>query len=111
MNLIKALELDPDLASLPRDKLANIFQMLYICSRCDYDSYFSGLRKAAFNVFFQHASFINVTQMQRSLSDVSDETRDMGFMAFIRLIGTLLFQEILLSNGFPRGCRDSSTTA
>ena len=34
-NLIKALELDPDLASLPHYHLPKIFQMLFICSGCD----------------------------------------------------------------------------
>ena len=35
-NLIQALEDDPDLATLPRDSLPSIIQMLFICSGCDY---------------------------------------------------------------------------
>ena len=42
-NFIQAPEDDPDLATLPRDSLPSIIQMLFICSGCDYVSYFSGL--------------------------------------------------------------------
>ena len=52
-NLVKSLELDPDLANIPKQSLNNVFQMLYMC---DYISYFTGLVKAAFfNAYFQHA--------------------------------------------------------
>ena len=34
-NLTNALELDPDLASLPHNSLSKNFQMLFICSGCD----------------------------------------------------------------------------
>ena len=37
-NLINAIELDPDLASLPRNSLSKIFQILIICSGCNYTS-------------------------------------------------------------------------
>ena len=78
------------MASLPRDKLVDIFQMLYSCSGCDYISYFSGLGKPAFfTVFFQYASFI----MGGLLSDVTNKRRDIGFLAFTRLIGTLYFKK------------------
>ncbi len=63
-NLVKALELDPDLASLERYELAKTFQMLFITSGCDYVSYFAGLGKASFiQAFFQHAAFISGNQM------------------------------------------------
>ena len=103
-NLIKALELDPDLASVQKHKLANIFQMLYICSGCDYVSHFCGQGKAVFfNVFFQHASFITGHQMCGSLADVSDDTRDKGFLSFIRLIGTLYFKKHYSAKVFLKG--------
>ena len=47
-NLTQALEDDPDLATLPRDSLPSIIQILFICSGCDYVSYFSGLGKVLF---------------------------------------------------------------
>lgn len=91
-NLVKALELDPDLACIPRLALGNVFQMLFISSGCDYVSYFAGQGKAAFfNGFFQHATFITGNQMCGSLSDITEDKKEQGFLAFIRLIGTLYF--------------------
>lgn len=47
-NLKIALENDPDLASIDRERLPGIVQMLFIVSGCDYTSYFAGLGKTAF---------------------------------------------------------------
>ena len=95
-NLMQALQYDPDLASLPRDKLGRAFQMLFICSGCDYISYFSGLGKAVFlNVFFQHAAFITGNQPIGLLSESSEEGKKQGFLAFLRLVGTLYFKKNL----------------
>ena len=53
------LRCDPDLAPLPRDKIQLIFQMLYICTGCDYTSFFKSIGKTTFlNTFYQHAEFI-----------------------------------------------------
>ena len=95
-NLIEALEGDPDLASLPRDKLRIVMQMLFITSGCDYISFFSGFGKAAFlNIFFQHASFITGNQSNGLLSENSKEGMKQGFLAFLRLVGTLYFKKYL----------------
>ncbi len=75
-NLVLALEYDPDLASLPRPKLNKIFQILFICSGCDYISYFHGHGKAVFfNNFFQHAQFITGQCVDGLLSDIIEDTR------------------------------------
>jgi len=93
-NLVTALQLDLDLASLPRPALANIFQMLFIVSGCDYISYFAGLGKAAFfNAFFQHATFITGQNLPGLLSDMAENCKEVGFLAFLRLIGTLYFKK------------------
>ncbi len=93
-DLIKALQLDPDLANLEKSKLANIFQMLFITSGCDYVSFFSGHGKSAFfQVFFQHADFITGRSMPGSLSDSGEKNKENGFLAFLRLIGTLYFKK------------------
>ncbi len=64
--------------------------MLYICSGCDYIS--SGHQgKPIFNRFFQHANFVNGQQMEGSLSDIYDTEN--GYLAFLRLIGTLYFKK------------------
>ena len=92
--LVSALKLDPDLASLQRHQLPEIFQVLYICSGCDYISYFAGHGKPLFfNHFFQHANFINGKEMTGSLSDIDESVNEVGFLAFIRLIGTVYFKK------------------
>ena len=93
-NLITALQRDPDLANIDPGKLAEIFQMLYIASGCDYVSYFAGQGKASFfQAFFQHAAFITGSTMLGSLSDISEQQKSVGFFAFIRLVGTLYFKK------------------
>ncbi len=92
--LVQALELDPDVASLPKSELPVIFQMLFICSGCDYVSYFAGLGKANFfNSFFQHAKFISGQQMGNFLSEHKETNKKKGFLSFQRLIGTLYFKK------------------
>ena len=45
-NLCLALQRDPDLATLPKDQLCHILQSLYVCTGCDFVSYFKTLGKA-----------------------------------------------------------------
>lgn len=93
-NLVRALQLDPDLASLERAQLEKTFQMLFIASGYDYVSYFAGLGKTSFfQAFFQHSEFITSRLMPGRLSQTADETKDMGVLAFMRLIGTLYFKK------------------
>lgn len=90
-NLQTALLNDPDLASIPRERLPITCQMVFIVSGCDYISYFAGLGKAAFlNVLYQYCKFITGNKEEGSLSDNSGE-REMknGFLSFVRLVGTL----------------------
>ena len=55
---------DPDLISLKRDKLANIFQILFVSTGCDYNFYSKSLGKATFlNVLYHHFHFITGEQM------------------------------------------------
>ena len=90
--LLTALTCDPDLAALPKDKLGNIMQALYICSGCDNISYCSGMGKVTFLIikqFFQHAEFISGSSMPGELCETSKDVQASGFLAFIRLIDTL----------------------
>ena len=58
-NLVKALSNDPDLARINPDLLPQVLQIIYICTGCDYLSFFSQIGKATFlRYFFQYASFI-----------------------------------------------------
>lgn len=89
-NLILALEHDPDLASINRAILPKVIQCLYICTGCDYISFFSNIGKVTFaKIFFQHSSFICGTEASGTLADPGD----MGFLAFMRLIGTTYFKK------------------
>ena len=45
--------------------------------------------------FFQHAEFINGSQLSGCLSETDTQNRDSGFQAFLRLIGTLYFKKNL----------------
>ncbi len=59
-NLTRALRTDPDLAQINEAILPNILQTLYVCTGCDYTSFFSRIGKATFlKYFFQYATFIN----------------------------------------------------
>ena len=89
INMQRALDNDPDLASIPRENLFLTFQLLSIVSVIDYISYFCGIGKAAFlNVFYQHSPFIKGIQEDGHLSDINTEINK-GFLAFIRLVGTV----------------------
>lgn len=87
---------DPDLAGIPREKLAKVFQVLFILSGCDYVS-FSGLGKAVFmNVFYQYSTYITGGQEEVCLSDINGDTEiKKEFFSFIKLIGTLYFKKHL----------------
>ena len=95
-NLTHALMHDTDLASLPRTSVLHIFQMLFICTGCDYISYFSGIGKVGFlNAFFQHACFITGEELEGLLSQTGQSDQTKGFLAFLRLVGTAYFKKHL----------------
>ena len=96
-SLVTSLEGDPDLSSVPRDLLPKVLQTLFICTGCDYVSYFAGFGKSTFlKVFFQHASFINDLS-QGTLASTCDSNRELGFLSFVCLIGTVYFKKYLCS--------------
>ena len=85
---------DPDLSSIPSTILPQVMQTLYAVTGCDFTSFFSGLGKISLmKSFFQHAEFITGTNNLGSLSNISLETNDyeIGFLSFLRLIGTAYF--------------------
>ena len=96
--LITALSSDPDLATVERSTLSRVLQALFVLSGCDYISFFSGIGKATFlRYFFQHAEFISGDSQftQGSLSDtlLENDVYKKGFLAFLRLIGTVYFKK------------------
>lgn len=108
--LVNAFKTDPDLATIPKCKIPNIIQQLYICTGCDYVSYVAGIGKATFlNVLFQHASFITGSNSNGDLSMTTGESMDEGFLSVIRLFGTVYFKKhlaIVVSRlGFNTPCQ------
>ena len=93
-NLYQALEKDPDLAALPKENLGVILQTLFICTGCDFISYFKTVGKATFlNNFFQNAEFICGPQLPGCLHDTKNPSN--GFLSFVRLVGTSYFKKHL----------------
>lgn len=91
-----ALQNDPDLATVPSPILPLVIQTLFVCTGCDYISFFSQLGKATFlRYLFQHASFITSGQPKGTLADTSlhGDIYKQGFLAFMRLIGTIYYKK------------------
>ena len=91
-----ALQNDPDLAGMEPNNLPQIMQTMFVCTGCDYISFFSGIGKATFlRYFFQYASFISGANSQGSLSNIQLQEDDYkkGFLAFLRLVGTVYFKK------------------
>lgn len=107
--LQKALDNDPDLAGIPREALANIFQVLSLFQGATIAMYLSSV---FMNAFYQHSTFITGGQEEGYLCDINeDEEIRKVFFAFIRLIGTLYFKKHLSTFVILRPeCADSCTT-
>ena len=43
--LIRAFANDPDLAPIPQSVFSSVIQMIYVCTGCDFISFFNGLGK------------------------------------------------------------------
>ena len=75
-----------------------VMQTLFVASGCDYISFFNGIGKATFlKYFFQYSDFIT-GYSQYTSGSLSDTVMDngiykQGFLAFIRLIGTVYFKK------------------
>ena len=92
--LVHALETDPDLAALPRLSIPKIMEMVYVCTGCDYVSFFHGLGKASFmNSLYRCAEFITADKDNTpgSLSDFNEPSNEEGFLSFMRLVGCAYF--------------------
>ena len=96
--LHNALVNDPDLGSIPKPNLPTFLQSLFICTGCDFISFFKQVGKATFfNYFFQHAHFICGINTLGSLDETDITTRSHGSLAFLRLVGTMYFKKHLPS--------------
>ena len=94
--LLTAFLNDPDLANINTTTLPQVMQTLFVCTACDYTSFFSQIGKATFlRYFFQCVAFITGRKSQGSLADtdLEGENYKNGFLAFLRLIGTVYFKK------------------
>ena len=78
-----AFQNDPDLVNIDADILPQVFQTLFVCTGCDYISFFSHIGKATFlRYVFQYATFISGKKCKGTLADTDEESCDSGFLAF-----------------------------
>ena len=96
-SFISALKNDPDLAEVDSELLPKIMQTIYISTGCDYVSFFSYLGKSTFlKYFFQYSSFITASKNASTpgmLSDTEPEKQELGYFAFLRLVGVAYFKK------------------
>ena len=96
--LQSAILKDSDLSHLISKNInvTKCLQVLYICSGCDFVSYFSHLGKGNFfKVFYQYASFISGNASPKAPGHLSDTNlnvdSDLGLLAFYRLVLCVYF--------------------
>jgi len=88
-----AFQFDHSMATVPSQLRPQILQNLYVVTGCDYVSYLHSVGKVKFlQVLFQHASFITSGKEEPgTLADITPEQEPLGFLAFVRLVGTAYF--------------------
>ena len=105
-NLSHALRNDPDLAPVNIEWIEKIMQTIYIVTGCDYISFFKFIGKKSFFIHtFQHTCFISESQMPGCLSQTCPEVNERGFLAFIRLIGTVYFKQHISTFSSRYACK------
>ena len=90
--LQEKLLLDPDLHHVPSGERLAIMQKMYICSGCDYTSFFAGCGKTTFySALFQYAEFVTSGVSIPGL--LSDDDAETSLLAFYRLVGAVYFKK------------------
>ena len=92
--LIQALRDDPDLAPIPNSLSPAVIQVLFVCTGCDFISFFNGLGKASFlATLFEYSEFIcsNSTHTPGTLADTDPNSN--GILSFFRLVGCPYFRK------------------
>ena len=91
--LIHAFTHDPDLTMIPELQIPSTMQTLYVCTGCDFISFFHGLGKAYFlNTLFEYGDFIccNSEQIPGTLAQPESE---LSLLSFFRLVGCTYFRK------------------
>ncbi len=85
---LQVLQNDPDLSSIPAEKIPQIFQSLFVSTGCDYISFFSEMGNASmYRTFYQDTEFLSSGNFPflGTLADteiISDQFES-GFLALI----------------------------
>ena len=91
--LLLSITRDPDLSGIPPSGRPQALQTLYVCTGCDYVSFFAGIGKCSFlSTFFQHASFIASNLPPGSIGMISLNKQDESLFSFFRLVGCAYFR-------------------
>ena len=93
--LIQALRDDPDLAPIPNSLSPAVIQVLFVCTGCDFISFFNGLGKASFlATLFEYSEFIcsNSTHTPGTLADTDPNSN--GILSFLGLWGVHILENI-----------------
>ena len=94
--LLQKFRDDSDLESLSTNTIGKALQTAFIGAGCDYISFFSGFGKASvLDNIFQYAKFITGGECPGTLANTDLLTKDKGFQAFVRLIGTFYYKKHL----------------
>ena len=90
-----AFQRDPDLHSLPRQHLSLIIQSLYISTGCDYILYvFQNIRQGYhYQQFYAICHFYCNSNAVGCLHNINSADEDVGFLSFVRLVGTCYFKK------------------
>ena len=87
-----------DLLSLPPNELLQSFTSLFVATGSDYTSYFKNIGKATvLNTFYVLKFYLGVSSQEGSVANFKEEIRNLGFLCFLCLVGTIYFKRHLAS--------------
>ena len=91
-SLIQALTNYPDLAAIPQFQIPSLMLTLYVCTGCDFISFFfHRLGKACFlNTLFEYSAFICSNREQTPGTLVEFES---SLLSFLHLVGCTYFRK------------------
>ena len=70
----------------------------FVATRSDFTYFFKSIGKAQFfKIFYLNAKFISGTTMPGSMDQFNQSNKELGFLFFVRLIGTIYFKKHLPS--------------
>ena len=87
--LLDLMSVNSALCTFDKCQIADEMQALYVCSGCDYVSFFNHYSKNTFfDAYFDNVEFISAESLYSGqLSQADEHDWELGFRAFCRLIG------------------------